>query len=30
MFADMRRPRRGKRVDEAVEMEDEQEEEAPV
>jgi O-antigen/teichoic acid export membrane protein len=30
MFADMRRPRRGKRVEEAVEMEVEQEEEAPV
>jgi hypothetical protein len=30
MFADMRRPRKGKRVDEAVELEVEQEEEAPV
>jgi O-antigen/teichoic acid export membrane protein len=30
MFADMRRPRKGKRVEEAVELEVEQEEEAPV
>src|SRR5436190_17674033 len=30
MFADMRRPRRDKRVDEAVELEVEQDEEAPV
>jgi len=30
MFADMRRPRKGKRVEEAVELEVEQEEEAQV
>ena len=30
LLADMRRPRRGKRVAEAVELEVEQEEEAPV
>ena len=30
LLADMRRPRRGKRIDEAVELEVEQEEEAPV
>ena len=30
LLADMRRPRKGKRVEEAVELEVEQEEEAPV
>ena len=30
LFADMRRPRKGKRVEEAVELEVEQEEEAQV